>query len=93
LLCSLLNSLICSLLNSLLLVGDKNPTDLIKFWFIELNKKFRKNNQKTLQNQLNFTFLHLKLTVSGLKIIALLQYMNSQFLLWIIHHEQSKESS
>jgi hypothetical protein len=53
-------------------VVDKNPTDITKVRFTELNKKFNKyKNSKILQNQLNLTFLHLKLTISVLTIIKL----------------------
>ena len=54
-------------------VVDKKNTDIIQFRFTVLNKKFNiQKKLKTLQNQLNFTFLHLKLTIGVLKIITLL---------------------
>jgi hypothetical protein len=58
---------------------------------ITLRKKL-----KTLQNQLNLHFLHQKLTSSFFKdyqIASKCKKSTSQFLLFIIHHEESKESS
>jgi hypothetical protein len=61
-------------------VVDKNPKDTLKFRITDMNKKLNtKKKSKNFTEPTKFNFLHLKLTISVLKSIKLLQNRKNNY--------------